>query len=154
MNIALFSISAGWYFSVLPDGRHCNNIVYFTLFIQYGRNFFPTQPIIDLFHVYKLIHDPPCWCIGFTEIFELNHVMKKVYINQVRWDYFTSYTSDVAAVAECVGHRANLRDLFYIAEASTHSLEVPSYPVSKNFEVSTKLLRRYVTTDCRYTLHP
>ena len=28
---------------------------------------------------YKLIHDPPCWCTGFTEIFKVNHVMKKVY---------------------------------------------------------------------------
>ena len=28
---------------------------------------------------YKLIHDPPCWFTGFTEIFEENYVMKKAY---------------------------------------------------------------------------
>ena len=26
---------------------------------------------------YKLINDPPCWCTGYTEIFDINHVHDK-----------------------------------------------------------------------------
>ena len=27
---------------------------------------------------YKLINDPPCWCTGYTDIFDINHVHDKV----------------------------------------------------------------------------
>ena len=53
----------------------------------------------------------------------------------------TLHPNNVTAVAECVGYRSNHRDFGFTAETSTHSLEMPSYPISKNVKASEKLLR-------------